>query len=148
METIDKCPICGGKIQATRLEYMDKLKLDTEGSVVDDGVSTGSETERVYCENDHDIQDITWAITNPLVYFIEVCHVASRYLHPDGALIAPIRRLPPSSCRFTSKDEAIERGRKYADSHTAYGVVLMCIANKTPFFVEVIQEREKASHAV
>ena len=48
-----ECPICGGRIQATRDEYFDKLVLSADcKDVMSDGVWVGSDLTRIYCEND------------------------------------------------------------------------------------------------
>ena len=49
-----RCPICGGRIQATVSVDMEDVHLSADGRwVVHDGSEFNSETERVYCENDH-----------------------------------------------------------------------------------------------
>ena len=54
-ESTTECPICGGRIQATRDEYFDRLILSDDcESVVSDGVWVGSDLTRIYCENDHE----------------------------------------------------------------------------------------------
>lgn len=60
---ITNCPICNGTIQATREDDLTDVVLDDEGSVIDDGHIT-SGTIRIYCENDHDEQEILEAIQN------------------------------------------------------------------------------------
>jgi hypothetical protein len=48
-----RCPICGGRIQATRTEYLDGLVLSADcQEVVSDGTWAGSGDARIYCEND------------------------------------------------------------------------------------------------
>lgn len=48
-----ECPICGGRIQATREEYLDKLVLSADcQDVMSDGSWTGAGDTRIYCEND------------------------------------------------------------------------------------------------
>ncbi len=51
---IDKCPICGGKLQATMEQFTVGVVLDDSGDVVAFGQDAGvGESTRVYCENDH-----------------------------------------------------------------------------------------------
>ncbi len=51
---ITACPICGGDIQTTRMEYTKHATLDAQGDLIDDGVDSGvGDDVQVYCENDH-----------------------------------------------------------------------------------------------
>jgi hypothetical protein len=64
----DKCPQCGGRIQATVPVYLDNVALDGDGRVAsfalaftDDpamggGFAFDHEATRLYCENDHTVE--------------------------------------------------------------------------------------------
>lgn len=69
--TIDKCPICGEEIQATREVWLSNvtLKLTDDGylEIESDGDLTGESSNdemSVYCENDHTREDMMDALAN------------------------------------------------------------------------------------
>jgi hypothetical protein len=56
--TIDKCPICGGELQATMESYQDCVVINDEGDLLDyQERNIGTET-RIYCVEDHTYEEI------------------------------------------------------------------------------------------
>lgn len=58
MAKLTKCPICGGRIQATREIYLDNCEYSTEEGLIG-GSDCGVDGEtRIYCENDHPLEEM------------------------------------------------------------------------------------------
>ena len=60
------CPECGAPLQATVVRYLSDVSLDESGHVIahtvsdvndDDGYAWDHPTVRVYCANDHEVED-------------------------------------------------------------------------------------------
>jgi len=76
--TFDRCPICGGGIQATSEVYLVNLMLDKKGDVVDDGEDSGCYGETtIYCENDHTHEEMINCINGEMP------------IHPDAKYRSP-----------------------------------------------------------
>lgn len=55
---IDKCPLCGGSLQATRTEYMNNLVINSDGDCLDDGDWVGTDEMPIYCSGGHTMEQI------------------------------------------------------------------------------------------
>lgn len=57
---IDKCPVCGGVLQATLTDFVTNCVIDSKGTLLrhDDD----SDDTAIYCENGHELYEIVAAI--------------------------------------------------------------------------------------
>ena len=52
------CPICGGGLQSTTEIWRSGVRVHSDGYVLHDGEHYGEGDPRVYCENDHSLDEI------------------------------------------------------------------------------------------